>query len=1028
MILQIIQFSDIHFKEFENSIQEKKEALINSIRNEVTKEHETLLLVTGDSSFSGKEIEFEIADNFYSEIRRKIKEYNGSEIKLMVIPGNHDCQDLAKSDNVRKVLIEQVQNFSSESKIDLINLISNNLSNYYTFEQICNDDLDSIYVSKLLNVYKINKNGKIAILYSYNTSFQSILNEIPGKMIFPLHLIDNEIFNEFADVKISCFHHPLNWLNPENSRLFKTHIERTSDFYLTGHEHYSSKSKITDLENNIAYYLEGDVLQDSSSENESGFNILNINLENYQFQIKTFKWKDKVYKEQDRTINWHSFERGATKVNNPYLIKDEYLIKLNEIGANFTHPNVGNVRLSDIYTYPNLELLNQPESNDNNDTTLTINSENVLKEFNKNIRVVFSGSENIGKTSLLKQCYITLHQKKFVPVMIDGHKIKSTNIEELNKLLINSFFEQYNSTEKEDFNQLNRNNLVIIIDDFNRAKVNIKYKGRLLHNLITSFKNIIITGNELMSLEDIIVDENTGFDLYSSFTFYEIKEFGFLLKSKIINKWNVLGVEQSISEEERVKKLHYAETVINTVTGVNFVPSYPFFILTILQSIELGNPTDLTASTFGYYYQFLIQKSFTNILKSQREITEYENYLSELSYYLFDNSLRDFDIEEFSRFDVEYRKEYTISHSLEKIIQNLVNSKILDNIDGLLEYKYSYVHYYFVSNYLSNNIGEERIRKVIQNLIDNLHKSEYSNILLFLTHHSKDKFLLSELLRKAKSMFDDLSPCRLEEDIKSINELGNTIPELVYKSRNVDEYRDEENRLKDENQSNGEDYENLEDDINIVSKLNTSFKSIEIIGQILKNNYGKIGNSTIEDLIEESIMLGLRTLNVFFSIIEENSEFVINQVNSIISEIELARGKRIDNPKKIEKLSKSTLFGLCNQISYSFIKKISDSIGTEYLNNILEKVYTKQDYNSVKLVKLAINLDHYRAFPDTYIKKLSKEFEKSHLPTQIMKRLVVNHLYLYPTTHVQKDKILGYLNIPIESQLKIDSTSKRKKK
>ena len=98
------------------------------------------------------------------------------------------------------------------------------------------------------------------------------------------------------------------------------------------------------------------------------------------------------------------------------------------------------------------------------------------------------------------------------------------------------------------------------------------------------------------------------------------------------------------------------------------------------------------------------------------------------------------------------------------------------------------------------------------------------------------------------------------------------------------------------------------------------------------------------------------------------------------------------------------------------------------MNDILEKVYAKQDYNSVKLIKLAIKLDHYKGFPDSDIKKLKKELNNSHLPTQIMKRLVVNHLYLYPTNYTQKSKILSFLEIPIESQLRIDKVTKQRKK
>jgi hypothetical protein len=1035
MKIQLIQFSDIHFKENNNSILEKKEQLINAIRNEVLVENKTILIITGDSAFSGSEKEFEISYNFYTEIIKEINEYNKCKIKLLVIPGNHDCQDLIKKDPVRQILIDTVQKNHVTAELELINNISQNLSNYSTFESLCNDDWDNTYSSELLKVYRLGENGKSTILFCYNTAFQSVLNEIPGKMIFPLHLLDKKIFQQKADLKISCFHHPLHWLTPENNRLFRNHIEQTSDFYLTGHEHIKSKSKITDLEDNIIYKVEGDVLQDSESKNKSGFNLINIDLEKTRFQIKNYKWSGERYNESDENSNWNSFERGAPKINNPFQITSDFKASLNEIGANFSHPNVSHVKLSDIYVHPNLELLNQPEGNNQSSTALTINSENILKNIKNDIRIIFSGTENIGKTSLLKNCFTKLHLQGFVPLLIDGHKIKSTSIDDLKKLFLKCFFKQYTSTSQEDFNQLDKSKLVIIIDDFNRTKINLKYKARLLKNLNSHFSNLIISGNELMSLEDIIIDENIEEDLYSSFRLFEIKEFGYQLKSKLINKWNILGVEHSISEEDRIRKLQHSETVINTVTGINFVPSYPFFILTILQSIELGNPTDLSASTFGHYYQFLIQKSFTNVLSSQREITEYENYLSELSFYLFDCSISEFDIHEFEKFDTQYRKNYTISHSLDKITRNLINAKIIDNIDGVLEYKYSYVHYFFISNYLASHISENRIKIIITSLTDKLYKSEFSNILMFLTHHSKDDFLLNELLTKAKSIFSDLAPCKLQEDIKSINELGEKIPKLVFKSRSIDEYREKENIYKDEQSEKNSIKQELpdinddefDDEINIVAKLNTAFKSIEIVGQILKNNYGKIGNTTIEALIEETILLGLRTLNVFFSIIEENSEFVINQVNAIITEIENSRGKKVDNPKKIESLSKSTLFGLCNQISYSFIKKISDSIGTEYLNDILEKVYAKQDYNSVKLIKLAIKLDHYKGFPDSDIKKLKKELDNSHLPTQIMNRLVVNHLYLYPTNHIQKSKILSFLGIPIESQLRIDKVTKQRK-
>jgi len=376
MKIQIIQFSDIHFKEKNNSLLQKKDQLFDALKNELT--DDTILLVSGDSAFSGTKSEFNIANDFYSEVIRKLNDYSKKEVKLIIIPGNHDCQDLIEKDPVRKSLLDVIQKPQTTSEIELIRVISKNLSNYYSFEEQSNRDLDIIYTSEILKVYKLEKESKCILFYCYNTAFQSILHEIPGKMIFPLDLIEDKTFQIKADLKISCLHHPFHWLNPESNRNFKSHIERTSDFYFTGHEHIDSKSLMSDLEDNFVYHIEGDVLQDSETENQSGFNLVNVNFETNLFQVKNFKWNGERYKESENIANWNSLKRGTLKINNPYQLTETFKAKLNDIGANFSHPNISQVKLSDIYVYPNLELLNQVEEDKENVSVLTINSEDLL--------------------------------------------------------------------------------------------------------------------------------------------------------------------------------------------------------------------------------------------------------------------------------------------------------------------------------------------------------------------------------------------------------------------------------------------------------------------------------------------------------------------------------------------------------------------------------------------------------------------------------------------------------------------------
>ncbi len=1032
MKVLFIQLSDIHIKNGKDSIFDKKAKLIEAIQNETKSVDEVFLMITGDVAFSGSIEEFELSKSFFDEIIKYLSDYSGKKIHTIILPGNHDCQKLTEENKAREGLIKFVQDNGSEA-IDqsVVEALTSVQTNYFAFANQLNPE--PIYASQILNIYRFQLKDKSLVFYTYNTAFQSILHEQPGKMIYPVSMFDDNLFREKADIIISCFHHPLHWLKPENRREFKFHIEKTSDFYVTGHEHEYTKSLISNLDDNLVYYVEGDILQDNEDSKLSGFNLVYFDLHETKFQVANYKWTGEKYANETTEFKWLSYERGASKILSPYELKSAFKQTLNDVGANLAHPLVSPVKLTDIFVYPRLELRDFSGNADREVTIITEDSEALIKSLKGDIRILLSGSENIGKTSLLKITFANLHSKGFVPVLIDGHKIKTTSVEDFKKLIVSHFLNQYESSDKEDVLQLNMEKLVIIIDDFDKTSLNSKYKGKLISNLINNYTNLIISGNELMSLEDIVTDEAVNEDLFSSFSTYEIREFGNLLKSKLINKWITLGSIETMSDEERIKKHHQAELIIRTVTGKNLVPNYPLFLLTILQAIELGNPADLTASTFGHYYQFLIQKAFGNSLKSQDEITSYNNYLSELAYYYFKNKVRCIDLKEIQKFDTGYRVNFTIKDSLDTIIKNLVMGKILDDYEGYYEFKYLYIYYFFVSKHLAENIEQKEIREKISALCKRLYKSEFANILLFLTHHSKDKYLLTEILTNAKELFNDLGPCKLDKDISSINKLGDKLPQLVYNSKTIDEHREELNKRKDEQEEPEKEeleknYNNLPDlnedisELDIVAKLNLAFKTIEILGQILKNNYGKISNPVIFDLVEETYLMGLRTLNVFFSVIETNTDFFVNQINTLIDE------KHITDKSKIEQVSRRILFNICNQISYSFIKKITDSVGTENLENSYKSVLEKHNFNSVKLIDFSIKLDYFRGFPNEEMRNLKTDFSKSTLALQIMKRMVINYLYLFPTSPEQKQRILSFLDIPMNLQRRIDFTSHQKKR
>lgn len=71
--------------------------------------------------------------------------------------------------------------------------------------------------------------------------------------------------------------------------------------------------------------------------------------------------------------------------------------------------------------------------------------------------------------------------------------------------------------------------------------------------------------------------------------------------------------------------------------GDKLIPSYPIFVLSILQSMNLVKPNNYEQTSYGYCYQSLIHFALAAKAKIKNEdIDTYINYLSELAFSLFD--------------------------------------------------------------------------------------------------------------------------------------------------------------------------------------------------------------------------------------------------------------------------------------------------------------------------------------------------------------------------------------------------------
>lgn len=704
---------------------------------------------------------------------------------------------------------------------------------------------------------------------------------------------------------------------------------------------------------------------------------------------------------------------------------------LDDTEANFAHSKAEIIPLSDIYIAPDLrDMNNSKKSNYYKVINLDTLTDSIDVE---GIKFALIGNESSGKTANCKYLFIKYFNSGLLPVLLNGTDINNNiRTEAIRKIVEEKITEQYEISFTIDDFHIER--FIIIIDDFHKsAKGNNKYWATLVKNIESGFKNVVLTGNSLMPIENV-----TKQDAFQNLEIYNLLEFGPKFRAEIVNKWYTLGVDKKfIDRNELLRKHDNAMAHIKTIIGKNYIPAYPFYLLSILQAMESGNAQNPNYSIHGFYYELIINESFTRAVKDKKEISLYYNYLTYFSYFLFEQGIKEITIDEFKQFHIAYCEKHDLTYSFETIIRTFEAAKLL-YVNKKVHIKENYVYYFFVAKYIANNISKQVTKDLVTKMSIRIFKDEYASIIMFVTHLSKDEFIIEELIKNANSIFPEIMPAMLQDDIKGINELISSLPKQILELVEVEEKRDEEineqeetERVENENEfdkekSNYDDF-NLEDDIltiDFYAKITLALKTIDILGQVTKKHWGEIDGEQKLSLVMATYNLGLRTLSVYLQHLQDNSKEIIEHIKEIILERHIK--DRFTLKEKIEETARDFVFKLCFISAWGITKRIASSIGYDKLKNSFEKALLNQPTNSVKLIDLCIKLG-YSGIPMEEIESYKKVMEKNKLSFVVLQNLIIDHMYMFDTDYKTKQKVCSTLNISIEEQLRIDATSKVKR-
>ncbi len=1038
-MIGIIHLSDIHILKNSDLVLEKVNKIYNATKNNLRKVDEIFIIVTGDIAMSGLQEQYSIAMDFFDNLKCKLQEYTNKEVEILFVPGNHDCDfSDVKFCKGRTMIIKQVYQERNLDD-DIVEQCCEVQKNYREFEELF-ENQDKKYKDLLFKIDEYDVSNKKVYFIGINMSWISEIKEQPN-LYFPLEKYISEL-ESLDGIVIAYLHQPTKWCHPMDSNILEDTMNKYANIVFYGHEH-NSKSFTQFDSNDSVTYIKGGALQKNAKDAKSDFNLITIDVLNAQVNIMNYKYNksDEMYEGQNNI----SYNIKSKKHNNPrFELDNHFCDRLEDLGANIVKSNKRKLKLKDVFVFPDLTYISTEKLDESVNNEIIKNSKELL-DLNDEEYIYISGQEKNGKTTLSKILFENYYKQGLIPIYLDCEKIKYTRYSEIDKILNKSFKEQYSDQSFKYFLELDYKEIVIIIDNFFKISSEHEIRKKFLEEILQSYIKVIVLGNEGINIKKIL--DNADDSIFNEkFQQYSLKEFGYRLKNKLIHKWNKID-NYNIGERELLRKDKYAFNLINTVFGNNYIPSIPFYILVLLQSIEVGTENSFKNSSYSYYYEFLIRQSIMKITTVQGEIGACNNFMVCLSEYMYAKGIKNIEFGELRDFHTDYCNEYGIDEEFAKfkdynrLIESFVRTNILrKNILNQVSFAYNYIFYYYVGYHFAENIDSDNIKTRISYMIEHLYEEEESNILMFIIHNTKNPFILNKLLEKTRSIFNEYDIIRLDDkDLEFIQDVQIKIAPMtvkqvdIFKSRN-EEYKKADKIISSKNIENTNENEKIivkeieqakeETAVALVSEeiseidyteeltlspidnINLCLKSIEILGQILKNYWGKLNANIRKEIGTELYKVGLRGLNDAYQTIKDSTEELSKRIASEMKEKEKLL------PSEIKEKSNLMVYGFVVIFTYGFISKIVNSIGDINLDSTYKKVYEELDCESVELINLFIRLEFYnKGFPFEKVKEIYNKYDKYDVRNFILRSFVQRYLYLYSEDLIERQKICEIFNV-----------------
>lgn len=736
----ILHLSDMHIRNKSDINSHHIQKIVDSLntyKSSITSD--MLLIISGDLSCTGKKEEFKSVSYLIGHLIREIKmKLSIENIKVLVVPGNHDVNhneiafDMTLLSNGRYSEIE-IREHDKQKEFYVLSKFNNCFSNDEIYHDVKNIEISG---------FKIQVNLINNAIFSYCGNYK-------GLLYMPNNYIQQMTHSTHPDFVLTVMHHSPDYYRDEIKNSLEENVINKSNILFHGHEH-NNTYKITEFQNKEKVIIQscGALCDKGNWENGSFIaGILDIDTKKYQYS--RFAWNSMSSQYEHDNIK----ENTINDINENSFLSEDFIEFINN---NYNE---------EYFTFPSVILHTQTIQMNQQINTF----DNFLKEILNFHKIIISGDNSMGKTSLLLKLFKSLSSEHTViycssELILQKSGKKRQNLDKL----IKSCYEDIYGNDKskwQSFEQLSKEKCVFIFDDFDQVyDINTE---EFMKQLSTRFGIIIISTNQAISFDpkNIIVSEN------ENIAKFDIKPLLGRKRKELIRK-----VVKNKSDDKTESTISNVVEQINTLikSQVSIIPPEPYYIIQIAENFinNIGEVVNSNVTVFSKVFESNITSKIDKTIRKYRynsiNIELMYVILSKIAHYIHFHKTYPISRNQIAYLVDEYNREYGNALYTEDILKIALKSKILINSkenSEVYRFRNKSLLAYFVAREVVGRFQDTKDSHDLEDIINKCCINICTDILFFIIYQTDDISILRSIMNSIASTLNSDSKWQ-EFDVK----------------------------------------------------------------------------------------------------------------------------------------------------------------------------------------------------------------------------------------------------------------------